>query len=343
MPVDCIYYEYGAFVDIPCTILNFEYKGLGGSVSDQHKQIITKSEIQHETADSDSLDKSTWDAAITMMAVDVPKDGNDPDENQENDIQIRSSDYKSAVGLALGVLNISDSNETHEDEDGDCIFCAGTGRTKENAFFCSHCGTSYHRTNKELEDVDIAELAGVYIPQAYRSKSAKFDRERIIRQLTESHNLNSSHKVAKVWLTALENYISKLRVHQVTPRQIIISTSPVIEKYTYEWVYSALEAALQGGYTTTYVLNPILIDVKKFANIDDDVLFFELVSESCAESVRKLEFICKYRMHRDKITFIITSLSITELDKVSSVSNVNGIYTLLCNYSYVKPNRILET
>lgn len=193
-----------------------------------------------------------------------------------------------------------------------------------------------------MAEVDIAELAGVYIPWSYRHKDAKFDRERITRQLTESHNLNSSHKLMQIWLTTLEIYIGKLRERQVNPRQIIISTQPAAEKYAYEWIYSALEAALLGGYSTTHVLNPVLIDVEKFAYIDEDILFFELVSEGSAESMRKLEFICKYRMHRDKITFIVTSLSISELDKFYPVSNDNGIYTIVSNYNYRKPERTLN-
>lgn len=114
MPTDCIYYDYGVFADIPCNILNFEYKGLGGCVSEQHIQIITKP-IQPDTLTDYchtelKSDKSKWDSAIAFMAIDIAdNDGEDntrTDDNtdtgninntidasgHEKDIQVRSND-----------------------------------------------------------------------------------------------------------------------------------------------------------------------------------------------------------------------------------------------------------
>lgn len=245
------------------------------------------------------------------------KDNIDDNINHEN---ISSPSREDLSILEQYMMNNSKSNiEDH------CLYCGDTGRTKENPWYCEHCGRKYKELNGTSE-VTMSELQGIYIPKRYRNK--KFNINDIIDNIKLEYPLLNM-KTIYIWLESLDTIVNKVVNKDLNHSQIIVSCISKLDYIMYSWVYFLLESSLRVGYSTTHLLNLVTINPKTFDSMYCDILFLELSEYCLKESMYKLDYICSVRNNFDLPTIIITKVDSMRINSTGiEVTVKNGLFRL---------------
>lgn len=187
----------------------------------------------------------------------------------------------------------------------ECMYCANTGRTKEDPFHCSHCGRDYIGPDLVTKPI----LENVYIPKAYREDIWTLDStiEKFKKDYSKGIILNNAKKWAEV-LNLIIKYIKENKIHEM-PFIYIASKD---KAYLPSWIYTTMTYAEKSGYSVDGILD--LIDIN-LDSIEDrnkmmsyDILFFRLSNYKVDESINKLNYIVENRIDKDKVTIIETRL-----------------------------------
>lgn len=249
---------------------------------------------------------------------------------------------KSVVGKLLTSLSGGGADDVFSiiqdlEEPGECLYCGGSGRTRESQDVCPHCDRKPIDGTLD-KNADILQLMDIYVPANYRQEEGKFDVDRILAKYKDESVVALSR--ASLWLRNLGFILDKIRNKDFKGGQTILGVHASMDNIMYQWMYTGIMAALEAGFSTSAILNPIMIDIYNFPDMSRDVLFFELLSLDYADSFRKLEYICKQRSHHDKPTFIVTNLHLKDLDSIYPVSSKEGVFQAITSYTYSQEYRL---
>lgn len=187
----------------------------------------------------------------------------------------------------------------------DCIYCANTGRTKDDPFHCKYCGRDY----KGPDSVTKPILENVYIPRKYRDNLWTLEEciNKFKNDYSKGQILNNAKKWAEV-LNLIIQYTTSNKIYEMP----FIYIGSVDEAYLPGWTYTLMTYAEKSGYSVDGIIDLIDLDIDSIEErnklMSYDILIIRLSNYKLEESLKKLNYIIPNRIDKDKMTVIETRL-----------------------------------
>lgn len=187
-----------------------------------------------------------------------------------------------------------------------CLYCNGTGRTKENPNFCDHCKTPFIK--KEIsEEISKQELMAnfgyirdVQIAESWEEKFIKKYLAGLGRNLTNKDLTKISY---------LQNKLNDIQTNSLFNDQIIVFMSSYIYEILIYWAYKAMIISNEENYKligSIYNLN-LIGDLQNSKSLLTEQIVFIEYNNYNTKNLDKLFDILSIRKRNGLPTFVLTN------------------------------------
>ncbi len=214
------------------------------------------------------------------------------------------------------------TNEGLEDKDY-CIYCANTGRTKNNPDKCESCGKVYQNKDYKIEEVPL-----FYVNPKNKLLIDNWSSDFIIDTINKSTGIKPDNQIV-MFSRRLEHELSLITNGIKNEDQIMFACPPrIYEILLVVFSYKILEACNKNNIVTSgNIYSSHFVTVKEInptsKMLTEEIIIIELSSHQTTDQITLVEALCSARKRVGKKTFVITKLNygiITKLQTTNSLS-----------------------
>lgn len=202
----------------------------------------------------------------------------------------------------------------------DCMYCAGTGRTKFNKFYCEHCGRHYRDVEEDKFVENELVINGYPINSRQAQQGDNWSPDNCL-ELLDKYNRPYTPYTEKI-LQRLDLELFKLEHNSLDGEQLLISIDPSIyEAVVIPWAYKFIKTALINGYDCTNNIENL--EIFTHDNIYDndliykDILVIEYILRDIDDkSLGYIESLVTSRKRNNLPTIIITKTELKIINRI---------------------------
>ncbi len=201
-----------------------------------------------------------------------------------------------------------------------CIYCADTGRTKFNKFYCEHCGRHYRDMDGENYIESELVINGYPVNSRQAKQGDAWSPEACLDLLDKYNRAYTPY--TELILKRLELELFKLENNSLDGEQLLITLDPSIyEAVVIPWAYKFIKTAILEGYDCTNNIENLEIFTRDNIYDNDliykDILVIEYVLRDIDDkSLGYIESLVTTRKRNNLPTIIITKTDIKTINRI---------------------------
>lgn len=198
-----------------------------------------------------------------------------------------------------------------------CLYCAGTGRTKDNPMECKHCGAQF-----KMKSYTDLKGTKIFVPTKYRdSQWSSEGMEKYVKSFYGKQEsdarvneaINNIVVLNKIVELVTEGKTIKGTVFITSPVQLLTNKQSFGDKELHDiekWSYTVMVNAEKAERNVLPVID--MVDTNLELNAEDiltvDILTIKVNNYKLKETVEKLNYLIPKRDAKDLMTIIITTI-----------------------------------
>lgn len=189
-------------------------------------------------------------------------------------------------------------------ENTQCLYCAGTGRTKDDPYFCKHCNTKFIVKDGDVNNTRIENFG--YIRDITLAKN--WSKDYLISSLKSAGRNLTTNQINKI--DFLQQLLNRINTNELYNDQIIISLDAKIYEVLIHWAYKMMMTLDEDNYNilgAIYNLYLIPNELNSSLNIFSEQVVFIEYNTLDFTNLTKLFNILSIRKRNGLPTYVLTN------------------------------------